>query len=84
MNELIAAEKAKKWTPAVGDVVNYKGTRHYANANAVTGPTCKGGKAKITGIYQLGKSRHPYHLIAVAGGGSTVYGWVDEGSFEKA
>lgn len=84
VNELIAAEKAKKWTPAVGDVVNYKGTRHYANANAVTGPTCKGGKAKITGIYQLGKSRHPYHLIAVAGGGSTVYGWVDEGSFEKA
>ena len=76
--------KAKAWTPAVGDMVIYNGTRHYANANAVTGPTCKGGKAKITRIYQLGKSKHPYHLVAVSGSGSTVYGWVNEGSFTKA
>lgn len=76
--------KAETWTPAVGDVVIYNGTRHYANANAVTGPTCKGGKAKITRIYQLGKSKHPYHLVAVSGSGSTVYGWVNEGSFTKA
>lgn len=76
--------KAETWTPAVGDTVIYNGTRHYANANAVTGPTCKGGKAKITRIYQLGKSKHPYHLVAVSGSGSTVYGWVNEGSFTKA
>lgn len=76
--------KAEAWTPAVGDTVIYNGTRHYANANAVTGPTCKGGKAKITRIYQLGKSKHPYHLVAVSGSGSTVYGWVNEGSFTKA
>lgn len=76
--------KAEAWTPAVGDMVIYNGTRHYANANAVTGPTCKGGKAKITRIYQLGKSKHPYHLVAVSGSGSTVYGWVNEGSFTKA
>lgn len=76
--------KAETWTPAVGDMVIYNGTRHYANANAVTGPTCKGGKAKITRIYQLGKSKHPYHLVAVSGSGSTVYGWVNEGSFTKA
>lgn len=76
--------KATPWTPAVGDTVIYNGTRHYSNANALTGPICKGGKAKITQIYQLGKSKHPYHLIAVSGSGSTVWGWVDEGSFTKA
>lgn len=72
------------WTPKVGDVVNFTGNRHYASANATTGPTCKSGKAKITQIYQLGKSKHPYHLIAVSGGGSNVYGWVDKDSFTKA
>lgn len=72
------------WTPKVGDVVNFTGNRHYASANATTGPTCKSGKAKITQIYQLGKSKHPYHLIVVSGGGSNVYGWVDKDSFTKA
>ena len=75
---------AKVWTPAVGDIVNYTGKVHYANANASNGASCKGGKAKITQIYQLGKSKHPYHLVAVSGGGSTVYGWVDAGTFTKA
>lgn len=63
----------------VGDVVNFTGSKHYASANATSGPACKPGKAKITQIYQLGKSKHPYHLVAISGGGSTVYGWVDEG-----
>lgn len=72
------------WTPTVGDIVIYNKTTHYANANASKGVTCKGGKAKITQIYQLGKSKHPYHLIAVPGGGSNVYGWVDAGTFTKA
>lgn len=72
-----------KWTPTVGDIVDFTGTKHYASANAVTGPVCRPGKAKITAIYRLGSSKHPYHLIAVSGG-STVYGWVDEGSFTKA
>lgn len=61
----------------VGDIVNFKGTKHYTSADAATGPACKPGKAKITRIYQLGKSKHPYHLVAVDGGGSNVYGWVD-------
>ena len=74
----------KVWTPAVGSIVNYTGKVHYANANASKGASCKGGKAKITQIYQLGKSKHPYHLVAVSGGGSTVYGWVDAGTFTKA
>jgi nucleoid-associated protein YgaU len=59
----------------VGDEVQFTGTKHYTSANATSGKTCKPGKAKITQIYKTG--RHPYHLIAVKDGGSTVYGWVD-------
>ncbi len=73
-----------KWTPSVGDIVDYRGTVHYASANATFAIPCRGGKAKITGVYQLGKSKHPYHLVRVTGSGSTVYGWVDAGSFVKA
>lgn len=51
------------------------GSTHYANANAATGPACKPGKAKVTQVFKNGK--HPYHLVAVSGGGSTVYGWVN-------
>lgn len=72
------------WTPKVGDIVNYNGNKHYANANAANGSSCKGGLAKITNIYQLGKSKHPYHLVRVSGKGATVYGWVNEGTFTKA
>ena len=61
----------------VGDIVEFIGTKHYISANSTIGGTCKGGQAKITKIYQLGKSKHPYHLIRVSGKGSTVYGWVD-------
>ena len=60
---------------AVGDIVEFTGTKHYASANATTGPSCKPGKAKVT---QTAKgAKHPYHLVKVTGGGSTVYGWVD-------
>lgn len=72
------------WAPAVGDTVNYNGTVHYVSANATKAAKCKGGVAKITQIYQLGKSKHPYHLVRVAGKGASVYGWVDAGSFTKA
>ena len=66
----------------VGDIVNFDGTTHYSTANATNGVACKGGKAKITQIYKLGKSKHPYHLVGMSG--ATVYGWVDEGTFTKA
>lgn len=36
---------------------------------------CKAGLAKVTQIAP--KNPHPYHLQAVAGKNSTVYGWVD-------
>lgn len=68
----------------VGDVVNFTGSTHYTSANAASGVSCKPGKAKITQIYQLGKSKHPYHLVAVSGGGSTVYGWVNEADISGA
>ena len=72
------------WTPKKGDTVIYNGNVHYASAEATRGPACKPGMAKITDIYRLGQSKHPYHLVRVTGGGSTVYGWVDAGSFTKA
>lgn len=59
----------------VGDIVQFTGKKHYTSANAASGPACKSGKAKVTAISKNGK--HPYHLIAVSGSGSNVYGWVD-------
>lgn len=59
----------------VGDVVDFKGTQHYTSAAAKDAKICKPGKATITAI-AAGKA-HPYHLKAVSGGGSTVYGWVN-------
>lgn len=81
---LTVVKADEPWTPKVGDIVNYNGNKHYANANAANGSSCKGGLAKITNIYQLGKSKHPYHLVRVSGNGATVYGWVNEGTFTKA
>lgn len=59
----------------VGDVVNFTGTKHYVSSNSTNGKTCKPGKARVRALARTGK--HPVQLIAVAGGGSTVYGWVD-------
>ena len=82
---LIQKEAAEeKWIPKVGDIVDYKGKVHYISANSSSPKDCTGGKAKITQIYQLGKSKHPYHLTRVSGSGASVYGWVDADSFTKA
>ena len=59
----------------VGDVVDFKGTQHYTSAAAKDAKTCKPGKATITAV-AAGKA-HPYHLKAISGGGSTVYGWAN-------
>lgn len=61
--------------PAVGDVVIFTGTKHYVSSNSSNGRTCKPGKARVTAVASKGK--HPVHLVAVTGGGSNVYGWVD-------
>jgi hypothetical protein len=67
---------------SVGDVVNFTGSKHYTSTNATNGKSCKAGKAKITQIYKSGK--HPYHLVNVSGGGSSVYGWVDAADISGA
>lgn len=68
--------QASPQTLTVGTEVNFTGTKHYTSAyKTATGKNCKAGKAKITAI-AAGKA-HPYHLVAVSGKGSTVYGWVD-------
>lgn len=60
----------------IGDVVEFTGNKHYTSSYAAAvGRSCKAGKAKITGKRLSGK--HPYHLVAVSGGGSNVYGWVN-------
>lgn len=73
--------KEEPWVPKIGDIVMFNGNTHYQNANATTGYKCSAGKAKITGIYQLGKSKHPYHLVQT--GKEGPYGWVDANSFTK-
>lgn len=73
----------KPYYPDVGDVVNCLATKHYTSANATAGKTCKPGKARVTSIYQLGKSKHPYHVVAESGSGSNLYGWVDADTITK-
>ena len=66
----------------VGDEVNFTGTKHYVSSSAVNAASCKPGPAKVTAIASTGK--HPYHLVRVAGKGSTVYGWVDTADIAAA
>ena len=61
-------------TYRVGDIVQFAGGKHYANAQAASGTTVKPGPAKVTAVAQAGK--HPYHLVHTDSV-STVYGWVD-------
>lgn len=58
-----------------GDVVEFRGTRHYVSSDAVKPSACRPGRAKVTAV--ANGAKHPYHLVGVAGGGGTVYGWVD-------
>lgn len=61
-------------TYKVGDIVQFAGGKHYANAQVASGTTVKPGQAKVTAVAPAGK--HPYHLVHTDGT-STVYGWVD-------
>ena len=70
------------YSPEIGDIVNFTGNTHYRSATSENAYECAPGKAKVTAAKQGAK--HPYHLVKVAGGGSTVYGWVDAGTFTKA
>lgn len=60
----------------IGDIVKFIGNAHYASSNSNNPKTCKSGTAKVTGRSKGAK--HPYHLVAEKGKGSSVYGWVNE------
>ena len=60
----------------VGDIVNFTGTVHFTSSNASSAIQCKAGSAKVTSLSK--GSKHPYHLVAISGKGSTVHGWVNE------
>lgn len=71
------------WTPKKGDKVRFIGSVHYESAYATKGLSCTGGLATVTlGPFQLGKAKHPYHVVS-AERGCTVYGWVDADTLEK-
>lgn len=66
----------------VGDLVRFKGGPHYTNANAAAAAsTPAAGPAKVTATAT--GSKHPYHIIHTDST-SSVYGWVDASSIEKA
>lgn len=61
----------------IGDIVNFTGCLHYTSSyKSGVAKACKAGLAKVT-AKNIGQP-HPYHLKAVAGKGSTVYGWANE------
>lgn len=60
----------------VGDVVQFTGCLHYTSS--YSGGVARGCKAGVATVTSVSKGKpHPYHLKAVAGKGSTVYGWVN-------
>ena len=61
--------------PAVGAVVTFTGSKHYASSGSTNAKSCKPGEARVTAVAK--NARHPYHLIKTTGSSSTVYGWVD-------
>ena len=74
-NTATPAEKPTTDSFAVGNTVDFIGTTHYSSSNSTQPVACKPGRAKVTAISRGAK--HPYHLVRVSGGASTVYGWVD-------
>lgn len=70
------------YVPAVGDIVEFTGDSHYTNSMANMPKRCTPGKARITACAP--GTAHPYHLVRVIGEGSTVYGWVNSGTFARA
>lgn len=61
---------------SIGEEVNFTGSTHYTSSGGnANGKRCKSGRAKVTAVNM--SDAHQYHIVAVPGGGSTVYGWVD-------
>lgn len=71
-------DAAERYDPAAGaKFITFFSMRLKSYFSETTGfrLSCKPGEARVTAVAK--GARHPYHLIAVKGGGSTVYGWVD-------
>ena len=88
----IASEVNKRLTPkettqkpsnkagiSVGDIVSFKGGKHYSSAVSTRGYAVSASKARVTAVSK--GSKHPVHLRAVNKSGAYVsggvYGWVD-------
>ncbi len=71
--ETHSADQSGKYN--VGDVVTFKGTKHYASAWSKNPVDCRPGEAKVTAVCLSGN--HKYHLIHTAGSASNVFGWVN-------
>lgn len=83
VNIRLGAEEPEKQIYQNGEIVKFKGGKHYKNAYASVGTNCKAGLAKVTKYYDKEGSKHHYHLIGEKGG-SNVYGWVDVEDIEPA
>lgn len=64
----------------VGDIVQFHGGKHYVSSTASSpaSTNLKAGPAKIT--YTADGAVHPWHLVHTDSQ-TTVYGWVDDGTF---
>lgn len=62
-----------------GEVVNFKGGKHYTSSSGSTGYNVTAGPAKITAV-SIGNA-HPYHVVHTDSS-SAVYGWVDAADIE--
>ena len=67
---------------SVGDVVMFKGTKHFVSAWAKNPVECRPGEAKVTAICE--KGGHKYHLIHTTGSASNVFGWVNASDISGA
>lgn len=65
---------SEKRIPKVGDIVHFKGTKHYTNAQATSGVPAKAGLAQVT--HYVPDARNPFHVKAHKPTTSNVYGWV--------
>lgn len=74
-NNSSSATVTTSTTFKIGDVVNFIGNLHYSSSVSKVGSKCQSGLATITQIAL--NTIHPYHLVRVSGGTSTVYGWVN-------
>lgn len=74
---------ATVYKPAVGDIVNFTGRKHYANAWNGSALPCRPGRAKVTALCNAQGAKRKVHLKFTPGSSSDVYGWVDEGTYQK-